>query len=110
MLGEYGQIACRVFSSISNVGSCLAYIAFFEMYVATIIQEYWSHKIADEQAHLIGALCAFIVILPLSTINNVALFWHTNFVGLFLGLLGLVAMMYNDFSLIASTGTLHWDE
>jgi len=55
---------------------------------------------------LIGALCAFVIILPLSSINSIALFWHTNFMGLILGLSAIFLMISRDVSLIISTGNI----
>jgi amino acid permease len=38
VLGENGRFIYRIFSAISNIGACLAYIIFFEMYLSVIIQ------------------------------------------------------------------------
>lgn len=66
VLGPKGQFFCTVFSFIASMGACVTYISFFVMYISSIIHEKWSHHIEDTQAHLIGALSAFVVILPLS--------------------------------------------
>ncbi|EAS04852.2 transmembrane amino acid transporter protein (macronuclear) [Tetrahymena thermophila SB210] len=110
IFGVPGQLSCRIFSTIANLGSCISYIIFFEIYISGIIQEQWSNKITNEQAHLIGALFAFTIILPLSTVNNITLFWQTNLVGFLVGLIAVLWMLYLDFSLILGTGGVQRSE
>lgn len=69
-----------------------------------MIQEQWSHSISDHSAHLIGGLCAFIVILPLSTVNNIAMFWRTNLISFGFALFAVVFMIYRAVNLIVHTG------
>lgn len=102
VLGEYGGNVFRFTSAITNVGACIAYIIFFEMYITSVIKELVSTNITHEQAHLVGALCAFIIILPLSTINNAALFFQQNFLGLALSLLAISMMLFRNVAYIVS--------
>lgn len=55
-------------------------------------------------------MCAFVIVLPLSLINSVALFSHTNFIGLFAGLTALGIMVYSELGIMLNTGGIHIEE
>lgn len=48
VFGVPGQLICRFFSLINNLGGCISYVVFFEIYIAQIIQTYWIKNITSE--------------------------------------------------------------
>ncbi|KAL4439163.1 hypothetical protein ABPG74_008938 [Tetrahymena malaccensis] len=104
--GVPGQMFCRVFGLINNLGGCISYVIFFEMYIIQIIQTYLIKNLSYEQAHLIAALVAFAILFPFSTVNHLSLFWQTNLIGFFFGLIAIGIMFYTDLNFIQEVGTL----